>query len=185
MSACVAAAKPVAKQIISGGLINISPKEQESLATWIAIMHSMAEYIDTESLVVSASERSQIMATKLPPNSFVIHIGRYSGVGWRPMDYRHTALTEAIPPPLPGPSALRLTDNKIGIATGVIGSLAFHVASSTHAPFLSRFNNACLPSNMERIWPLRNRPIDWGTVAVLSDLDLGGIHGRFADLTRS
>jgi hypothetical protein len=110
------AAIPIAKPLMLGSSITLSPTARDILARWVALNAVVSEYLDPKSAAVSLETRKQLMAGHLT-DEWIISLALYEGGGsWETRLKRHsmTLIREFQPARAPGisPSPLRPIDIK-------------------------------------------------------------------------
>jgi hypothetical protein len=178
MSGVVNRSKPFVERLIADQPLQLDENAQRALAAWIAISTIMAEFTDPKTQAISAEDRAALMKTGLPPMSWRILIGRYSGKDWSPIRYRHVGgishyvdnIDAVNPDSVPRPHTIPAgTPNNIQVTTNVIRSLLIHVFSSPDPKMVDFFRDYRVPAGMVPLWPIWRPVINWPCSPIFDD----------------
>jgi hypothetical protein len=158
-------AAPTIKKLVDDEVFVLSPQEIGTLCSWITNADLLVDISDPYSSVSLKSDFDHFYATKAPPDSWRIWLGRYQGTAWAPSRVFHYGATMQARHP-----ELGVIWNRLQLFIAVMGKF-FVLLQSSHDGTVFKFPTQ-FPFHMTQIWPLTGKPLEWPITCISSDSDM-------------
>jgi len=167
MSKLEGSAKNALTNAITNQAMKLDSSTQEAIAAWAMMTSIVAEYTDTPSQAIPATDREYLMRELHPDEHWRIWMGRYDGAEWK-QRYRHTSLVATWDwghwPTVP---AVPNTQS----STFVVGSLFLVAMSSSFIPTDQFPYPSSLDGTLIQIWPTNSGSEDWPPKVTINDAE--------------
>jgi hypothetical protein len=179
MSRLQTSVKPYLLPLVHGEVTVLDKKGQETLAAWIAMTVSVAEFFDDtmDRIAISTKDRIHIRKTQTAPPHWKIWLGYFVRGNWQPFLIHNTV-------PVSSPKN-RIKRNDAGAPLPNTQTMAFAVnklyifaASSATDIFEDWRITANGVKKLTQVWPFKRNIIGWPP-APLSDREADQIAGAF------
>jgi hypothetical protein len=183
------------KPILEGNITRtLTEKEQNSLAGWLALITTLAEYASYRHPTIKRSALLHLKKHRVPPNNFNIYVARSTGTRWRQWYRFHNFIVgEEISIPL---AADGRPSYNTQITTMGIGNLLAQVFSGPAHSAIESYSIAVEGSDLERVWPPKKsfwmrkyRPLEFPLKAEFSDHEADvladELHRRIATMSHN
>jgi hypothetical protein len=179
MSILQSRAKSVVVSLARGEKLVIHPEAQRLLSAWIAMSAITSEFLNSNLVAISSSDRDWVRHRTSAPENWKIWIGNYQRNNWKPYRIRHAlAVTEDETAEGPGIHDDGVATPNTQMTTLVFGRLYVHAISST-IPEVIKCLNFPNPVSaiLAPIWPPRNAVLDWPLSQTMTDRDADSAAG--------